>query len=181
MGFVVQNKQALYAAVFVARCTISALGGYLLALAIGLTFPLWASISAIVVSQEQLAETRTSVIRRILGTACGVLCAVTVNLAATRMNINVSGQLGLSVSICAAIAYKYPAFRTGMWTCPIVLLTAAPSESIAMVGLYRGSEVILGGLLGGGIHYIADRVISMITFIRVYSIQSMDPGEAGDE
>jgi len=66
------------------------------------------------------------------------------------------------VAICSLVARERPALRVCMWTCLIVLLTE-PSVPIAMVALHRGSEVILGALLGGAFHFAAEVALSALT------------------
>lgn len=46
-----------------------------------------------------------------------------------------------------------------MWTCPIVFLSANPAMCIFMTGLYRSSEVILGGIVGVMLHIMAEAII----------------------
>jgi hypothetical protein len=55
------------AVAFVARRSSAATFAYLLVIWVGLPNSLWAAISALVVSQEQLSETRSSLAARILG------------------------------------------------------------------------------------------------------------------
>jgi uncharacterized membrane protein YccC len=66
------------AVAFVARCSGAATFAYLLAIWVGLPNSLWAAISALVVSQEQLSETQSSLAARILGTLIGICVAVAV-------------------------------------------------------------------------------------------------------
>jgi hypothetical protein len=49
-----------------------------------------------------------------------------------------------------------------MWTCAIVLLTAKPPDSMFMTGIYRGSEVILGGLIGSTLHLATDKLLGFL-------------------
>ena len=118
-----EGKGAAGLVVFVVRCSSSATLAYILGLAVGLSYPMWASISAVVVSQEQLGETWASVGSRIAGTVLGVCVAIAVNAAAARFGVGVAPQVALSVAVCAGIAHWHPAIRVSMWTCPIVLLT----------------------------------------------------------
>ena len=71
------------AVAFVARCSSAATFAYLLVIWVGLPNSLWAAISALVVSQEQLSETRSSLAARILGTLIGICVAVAVNVVAS--------------------------------------------------------------------------------------------------
>jgi uncharacterized membrane protein YccC len=133
-----------------------------LAIWVGLPNSLWAAISALVVSQEQLSETQSSLAARILGTLIGICVAVAVNVVASYFAAGISMQIAIGVAICSLVARERPALRVCMWTCLIVLLTE-PSVPIAMVALHRGSEVILGALLGGAFHFAAEVAVRAIT------------------
>jgi uncharacterized membrane protein YccC len=150
------------AVAFVARCSGAATFAYLLAIWVGLPNSLWAAISALVVSQEQLSETQSSLAARILGTLIGICVAVAVNVVASYFAAGISMQIAIGVAICSLVARERPALRVCMWTCLIVLLTE-PSVPIAMVALHRGSEVILGALLGGAFHFAAEVALSALT------------------
>ena len=52
--------------------------------------------------------------------------------------------------------FGYPAVRVCMWTGPIVLHTAEPSTAIIMVAFFRGSEVMIGVLVGAALHWTAE-------------------------
>ncbi|MBY0429040.1 MAG: FUSC family protein [Alphaproteobacteria bacterium] len=143
--------------VFSIRCFVVVWGSYALALAVGLPYPVWAPISAVIVSQEQFTETRTTLIRRVIGTICGVAITVIINMLATPFGIGVGMQAALSVGICAILAYGRPNYRTAMVTGPILLLTTPPTDPMILVGIYRGTEVIIGGLVGGFVHVLAEK------------------------
>ncbi|MBS1188018.1 MAG: rane protein [Burkholderiaceae bacterium] len=144
--------------IFVARCAISATAAYLIADFIALPYPVWASMSAVIVSQERLNDTTSSLQGRIAGTIVGVCVALAVNLATSAV-AGMAWQIMLAVGICAAIAGRYPSFRVCLWTAPIVLLTENASMPIAWAGFYRGSEVILGSIVGGAFHLLAERLM----------------------
>jgi uncharacterized membrane protein YccC len=164
---------------FTVRCSAAAVLAYELALRLGLSYPIWALISAIVVSQEQWSETWTSTGRRIAGTILGALVAVLVNALAVNAVVARTGvanglslpwagmtaQVALSVAICAAITHRLPAMRVSMWTCAIILLTAKSSDPMYMTALYRGSEVILGGLIGSLLHLATDKLLGFLNRI----------------
>ena len=137
---------------FAFRCSASAVLAYELALKLGLSYPIWALISAIVISQEQWSETWTSTGRRIAGTILGACIALLTNALIVNTFLasyaDTTVQVAISVAICAAITHRLPAMRVSMWTCAIILLTGKPSDPLYMTALYRGSEVILGGLIG---------------------------------
>jgi len=154
---------------FVLRCSGSAVLAYTLAQMLRLSFPIWALISAIVVSQEQLAETWASTSRRIVGTILGVCVALAVNAAISPWAANMSVQVALAVAICAAITHRYPIMRVSMWTCAIVLLTASPLDPMLMTGVYRGSEVILGGAIGGTLHLVTEKLLALLERVEAKS------------
>lgn len=158
MEFMKNNRRLRF--IFAVRCFIAVWVSYVIAEAVGLPFPAWAPVSAIVVSQEQLEETRTFLIRRVIGTICGVFISVALNALATPCGMGIAAQAACSVAICALLVHKYPSFRTSMVTAPIVLLTAAPTDPMYMVGLYRGSEVMIGSLAGGGLHILSQGLLA---------------------
>ncbi|WEX91376.1 hypothetical protein PZN02_006139 (plasmid) [Sinorhizobium garamanticum] len=49
-----------------------------------------------------------------------------------------------------------------MWTCPIILLAVQPSVPIVVVALHRGSEVILGALVGWVFHWVAETLVDAV-------------------
>ncbi len=147
---------------FVIRCSFSAALAYGAAEAAHLSYPIWALISAIVVSQEQLTETWTFTGRRIAGTILGVAVALSVHQVASYFALRTMAQVVLSVALCAAIVHRLPAMRVSMWTCAIVLLTAAPAEPLYRTGLFRGTEVILGCLIGGTLHQAAEKMLGFV-------------------
>lgn len=147
---------------FAARCSGAAALAYQSAIWVGLPHSLWAAMSAIIVSQERLADTRSSLTARIIGTLIGIGVAVGVNAAASRLDANLTVQIAAGVAICALVARRYPTVRVCMWTCPIVFLTAEPSVPTSMVALWRGSEVILGALIGAALHWFTEGVIKAL-------------------
>jgi uncharacterized membrane protein YgaE (UPF0421/DUF939 family) len=134
---------------FVLRCTAAATLAYLSASAIGLPHPLWACIFALIASQDKIAATFTTIGGRAIGTIIGVIVVVAVGTVMNRFGLDMILQMAVAVAICAVFAWKRPAIQLCLWTPPIVLMSMIPGESIASVGFYRGSEVILGGLIGG--------------------------------
>ncbi|HUB14130.1 MAG TPA: FUSC family protein [Acetobacteraceae bacterium] len=146
------------AVTFVIRCAGGATGAYETASLLGLPEPLWAAMSALIVSQERLAETRSSFIGRILGTMLGIAVTVAVNEATSGTGTPIVAQMAVAVAICACVVHWIPSLRVAMWTCPIILLTAQPEAPIVVVALRRGSEVILGAFVGWAFHWIAEAI-----------------------
>jgi hypothetical protein len=76
-----------------------------------------------------------------------------VNAVASRLGIGTAPQIAAAVGLCAFFAKGRPSIRVCLWTCPVVLLTASPGLSVEHAGLMRGSEVILGAIVGGMTHW----------------------------
>ncbi len=144
---------------FVLRCSGSATLSYLLADSVHLPHPVWASMSSLIVSQDSLSETSALISGRIAGTIIGVCVAAGVYTALADIT-GAAGQIAVAVAICALFARWRPAIRVCLWTAPIVLLTATPSDPIVMVAFYRASEVILGGLVGGVLQFAAEKIVA---------------------
>jgi uncharacterized membrane protein YccC len=148
---------------FVVRCSGAATLAYELASALGLPQSLWAAMSAVIVSQERLHDTRSSLKSRVLGTLLGIVVTVAVSEATSRLAAPTALQMAVDVAICALIARRFPGLRVAMWTCPIILLTAQPTLPILVVALRRGSEVILGALVGWAFHGLAEAVVDAVS------------------
>jgi uncharacterized membrane protein YgaE (UPF0421/DUF939 family) len=141
---------------FVVRCSGAATLAYLTATLVGLPHPVWATISALVVSQEKLHDTQGSLKGRILGTFIGIGAGITANALGSHLALGLSVQIAVSAGLCAAIARQYPAVRVCMWTGPIVLLTAEPSTAIITAAFFRGSEIMIGVLFGAALHWATE-------------------------
>jgi uncharacterized membrane protein YccC len=151
------------AVAFVARCSGAATCAYVAAAAAGLPHAVWAAISALIVSQERLDDTTTSLTGRIAGTIIGACVAVAVSVAAARLATGVALQVAVAVAVCATIARERPRLRVCMWTAPIVLLTTEPGVPISIEATYRASEVILGALIGGAFHWAAEVLVHRLS------------------
>ena len=149
-------------AAFVLRCAGAAALSYLLAQAIDLPHPVWATMSGIIVGQEHLGETGQATLGRLLGTIIGVAMAVSVGELAGPLGAGLAVQIAVSVALCAIVARRFPALRVCMWTCPIVFLTAVPATPLYVAGYYRGAEVLLGGVVGALLHVVAELAIRKI-------------------
>jgi uncharacterized membrane protein YccC len=147
---------------FVLRCSGAAAMAYQLACSLGLTDALWAAISAVVVSQEYLHETRSSLAGRIFGTLLGIGITIAVSQVASRTAVPMVVQMSIAVAICAVVVREFPTLRVAMWTCPIILLKPQVSEPIVLVALHRGSEVILGAIVGWIIHWVVQVVVDAV-------------------
>lgn len=149
-------------AAFVLRCSGAAAMAYQLAGSLGLHEALWAAISAVVVSQEYLHETRSSLAGRIFGTLLGIGITIAVSQVASRTAVPMVVQMSIAVAICALVVREFPTLRVAMWTCPIILLHTQVSEPIVLVALHRGSEVILGAIVGWLIHWIVQVIVDAL-------------------
>jgi uncharacterized membrane protein YccC len=147
---------------FVLRCSGAATLSYLLARAIDLPHPVWATMSGIIVGQEHLGETGEATLGRLLGTVIGVAVAVGVGEITSPLGAGIAGQIAVAVALCAIVARRVPALRVCMWTCPIVFLTAAPATPLLAAGYYRGAEVLLGGIVGALLHVFAELAITRL-------------------
>lgn len=150
---------ALAAAAFVARCAGAAVLALLIATWMGLDHPVWATVSALVVSQDRLGDTRRTLGWRLVATAVGIGVAIAVGsvLAGTGPAVT----LGVVVALCAALTRWRADLRLSMWTAAIVLLTVSPGQSIADAGVARGLEVLIGGLVGAALHQLAEVVVEV--------------------
>ena len=151
---------------YVVRCSGSATVAYELTSLLGLPEGLWAAMSALIVSQEQLHETRSALTGRILGTLVGMAVTIAVSEVTARVAAPTAVQMGLAVGIAALVAREFPKMRVVMWTCPIILLTTQPSGSIFITALRRGGEVILGALVGWVFHWAAETVVDRLATCR---------------
>ena len=155
-------RKSIRVIAYVARCSGSATAAYELALFLGLPEALWAAMSALIVSQERLHETRSSLTGRILGTLVGMAVTIAVSEVTTRVAAPTAVQMGLAVAIAALVAREFPKLRVVMWTCPIILLTTQPAGSILVAAFRRGSEVILGALVGWVFHWAAEIIVDAL-------------------
>ena len=146
---------------FVLRCSGAATLAYVLAgSGLGLVHPVWAAVSAIVVSQEKLFQTRKAVVWRFAGTIVGIVIAIAAGTLTTRLGWDIAAQMGLSVALSAILVRRWPDLKVAMWTAPIVFFSHDVGTSLLMAGYARGSEVILGGIVGALTHWIAERIIA---------------------
>jgi uncharacterized membrane protein YccC len=156
------RKELVRHIAFVVRCSAAATCAYLLARAVGLPHPVWAAMSGIIVSQENLTQTHSATVGRLFGTVIGVVIAVTVGHLLTPLHAGVAVQMAVAVALAAVVARRYPIVRVCMWTCPIVFLSDQ-ATSLLKVGLNRGAEVLLGGLIGAALHWISEKAIAAMT------------------
>jgi uncharacterized membrane protein YccC len=140
------------AAVFALRCVAACLGAYAVALAFGLAQPLWAAMSATMVSQPKLVQTRSTFLGRVAATAVGALVSLAAGTLGAHVGLPITAQMGFAVALTALIAHVFPAMRPAIWTCPLVLLSGEASQGLAEIALRRSVEVSLGALVGWLVH-----------------------------
>lgn len=140
------------AALFVIRCAGAAAIAFEMAAALGLAEASWAAISAIIVSQDQLHDTISSLGGRILGTMLGIAVTLAVHVAIGGYTSSIILEMGVSVAISALVVRHIQMLRVAMWTCPILLLPSGAAVPMATLAGYRGGEVILGALVGWAVH-----------------------------
>jgi uncharacterized membrane protein YccC len=153
-------KSAETTLVFMARCSLACAVAYEAAARLGVSQPVWAAISAIIVSQEKFIDTRSSLTSRIAGTALGVAIGVAVGVLATPFNIPPAVEIAAAVALGAYAAHRFPTLRVAMWTGPVVLLTADASGSLIASALSRAGEVILGAAVGFAFHWLAEKLFA---------------------
>lgn len=147
---------------FVLRCSGAATLAYALAAALGLQHPVWASITGVIVSQDNLDQTRSAVIWRFAGTVVGIAVAVIAGSLIAVAGWGTAAQTGISVALCAALVRRWPDLKVAMWTAPILFFARDPNVTLLSAGYWRGSEVVLGGLTGVTLHLMAEQAMSWL-------------------
>ena len=157
------EQKSIRAIAFVIRCAGAATVAYGLAHSLGLPESVWAAMSAVIVSQERLHETRSSLRGRVIGTLLGIIVTIMVSRMASHAAVSTAVQMAVAVAICALVTREHPKFRVAIWTCPIILLTTPPSVPVFMVAFRRGGEVILGAVVGWIFHWAAEILVDRLT------------------
>jgi uncharacterized membrane protein YccC len=155
------SEKTLRTALFAFRCTSAGTTALAFATAIGLEHPIWSAMSALIVSQERLDETKASVAFRIIGTVIGIGTACAVNLLIARFGASLYLQLAIAVLLCALLVHRFPQLRVSMWTCALILASST-AGSVSEIGLNRGQEVILGTLIGGLFHAASEVMLRFL-------------------
>jgi len=156
------NTNIIRSVAFIVRCSGAVTVAYLSASWLGLQESMWAAMFALIVSQERLYETRTSLADQVLGTLLGIAVAISVSAAASRFAVVVVAQMAVAVAIAAMITHKFRKLRPAVWTCPIIFLTAQPDMPMVMVAFYRASEVMLGAVIGWVFHWAAEVAVDAL-------------------
>lgn len=135
----------------------------MLAGAVGLGHPVWAVVSALVVSQDSAADTRRSFLWRVAATAIGLAVAIGVGSVLPGGGNAPALQLAVAITLCGGVARRWPALRVCMWTAPIVLMTTLPGDTVARTAMERGSEVLLGAAIAVVLHAAIDAALARVT------------------
>lgn len=145
------------------RCVLGACLAYWLALLLHLPNPVWAPMSALIVSQETPAATRKSVRGRFGGTLLGVAAALAVYAIGMYLPaFSTMWQMAAAVAVCALCVRGRPAMRVCLWTVPLVLLDNDSGTSDLLTGMFRSLDVVLGSLLGGVFHDTEDAIFNRL-------------------
>ena len=168
---VTYSDRACYFA-FVLRCSCAATLSFILASDFGFPHPVWASISGLIVSQEHLDETKSVVSWRLTGTVLGISCAVAAGSLLDTFAVGIAAQIACTVALCAMVAHRWPGLRVSMWTAPIVYLSHVSGIPLVDVGLSRGMEVLLGGLVGAILHWMTDVILLRLDLGRTSQVRS---------
>ncbi len=159
-GFLRDLAERLPETVHVLRFPLAAVLAFLIASQLGLGYPSWAAVSAIIVLQEDLNGTRTAVHWRVLGTMTGVAVALLCGTVVTPLAAQPVLQIGISVAVCAVIARAKPALRVAMWTVPIVFMSRAADVTLVEAGLSRGSEVVIGCVIATVVQWLVEAALN---------------------
>ena len=168
------NENTIRVLFFILRCSAAGTSSYLAAAALGLPHPNWATLSALIVSQETLGDTTRALVWRLIGSFIGVAMAIAIDWILTPLSADVAMQLAVGLAICAAIARGRPGLRVCMWTFAIVILTRVQPDSVAMTGFFRGAEVVLGALIGFGFHQLTALVVNRLILPRLRRYSGSD-------
>jgi uncharacterized membrane protein YccC len=148
------SRSAEVAVAFALRCSASCALAYQLTYWIGAPQPIWAAVSAVVVSQERFTDTRTSLGGRVAGTVLGAAISVAVGWLFSFARPSEVIEVAVAVALAAFAAHRFPSLRVAMWTCPIVLLSADGSAMLTAVALRRAGVVIFGALVAFALHWL---------------------------
>ena len=116
------------------------------------------------VPQERLADTNNSLWGYILGTLVGIGGGGMASVVASRLAIDMAGQIALSVVFCAIMARAWPSTRVCMWTGPIVLLTAEPALPVTHARSTAVPKLFSARSSGAASHWGAEMVV--LPFVR---------------
>ena len=150
-------------AVFVIRCSGAATAAWSVSNLLGLCQPVWAAMSALIISQFRLDETRSCSIGRVFGTLLGIAVSLAVSVLASKLHVPLPVQMALAVGICAIVTFDLPALRVALWTCPLILLAHCSAAPMVRAAERRAVEVVLGALVGLTLYWTAEILADALT------------------
>jgi uncharacterized membrane protein YccC len=136
---------------FALRCTLAACISYAIADRLWPQLPLWAPVSALVVSQHEWRQTEKFVSGLPLGTFVGAAIAVLGAMIGHGLGMPLLGQVGLAVAVSAALSMNWTSARAALWMSLIGvwLIDRVPGQMVTSAGLMMAEEVVLGSIIGG--------------------------------
>jgi uncharacterized membrane protein YccC len=132
------------------RMTIAALASYLLAQALQLPLPLWAVLTAVIVTQISVGRSLKATFDYLVGTVGGAVYGGAIGVLISYSNeMALLAGLALAVAPLALIAAVNPRFSVAPITAIIVVLIPTMTHATAISSaLDRVIEVALGGFTG---------------------------------
>jgi uncharacterized membrane protein YccC len=145
------NEAVAERLLYALRCTLAACISYAIADRLWPQLPLWAPVSALVVSQHRWKQTEQFVSGLPLGTFVGAAIAVLAAMTGELLDMPLLGQIGLAVVVSAALAMDWTSARAAMWMSLIGvwLIDRVPGEIVTSAGWMMAEEVVLGSIIGG--------------------------------
>lgn len=147
---------------FVLRCSAAAMLSNIVGKEIGLAYPVWAVISALIISQAKLTEAREATYGRVAGTFLGIVVTVAVGSLMDYMDVtDFSTQMTVVIAVVAAIVFHYQYLKVGMWTCPVVLMSVDEKTHLFQSGMERAAEILVGCVIAIVLHVLFRQVLRM--------------------
>jgi uncharacterized membrane protein YccC len=144
---VLQRRRQLILAL---RITVSALTALALSLAVGLPLPLWAVLTAVILTQASLGRSLRATLDYLIGTLGGALFGGAIGVLIPHTSeLALLAVLGLAVGPMALLAVIYPRMAVAPFTAVIVLLLPAITHGSPLESaINRVIEVALGAFTG---------------------------------
>ncbi|MDQ0668188.1 FUSC family protein [Pseudomonas sp. W2I6] len=127
-----------------ARSSLTAGLAFGVALLLQLHQPLWAPVSALITSKENLGDTFSEFCNRVIGTALGATLAIACQMLMQHLHLATPIELMVVTAVTAAVIANRPQWRVGLWTAVIILLSKDVGSAIWETALMRFLEVTLG-------------------------------------
>lgn len=135
---------------FAVRTTTASLMALCIAMWMELDDPQWAAMTVWVVAQGSRGESLSKSRWRLVGTAMGVICSITLISAFCQKPWLFFPALGIWLGLCCMFATLVHNFRSyalvlSGYTCAIIALGAVPNpDNVFMVAMSRASYIVLG-------------------------------------